>query len=105
MESRHKLCLEKTAMNWSIALHSPPPTPPTRSPAASFFTASSWLPGALHPTAVLLGPCFTDLGLPSLSPALHLALPARLLLPPGQVLSADGTALVQLVTTAAARTC
>ena len=79
MKTRHKLCLEKTAMNWSIAL--PPPLPP----AVSFFT-SSWLPGASpapsHSSPLGL-PHSTDLG-PSLPcpPALRLALLAQLLLPP-----------------------
>ena len=83
METRHKLCL-KTAMTWSITL---PPlcaplrrTPPT--PAASF--TSSWLPATPSiPQQFPWAPGFPlTRALSSCPPALRLALPARLLLPP-----------------------
>ena len=85
VETRHKLCLEKTAMTWSIAL--PPLCTPLRraplpTPAASFFT-SSWLPAP--PSIPQQSPCAPGFpltwALPSCPPALRLALPARLLLP------------------------
>ena len=91
MDTRHKLCLGKTTMNWSIAL------PPLCLPAASFFT-SSWLPGAsLHPAAVSLGPPLsTDPGPPFLVPQ-HCVWRCQpgCYCPLGQVLSADGTVCVQ----------
>ena len=43
MKTRHKLCLEKTAMNWSIAL--PPPAP--RSLLLYFIVAPRRLPRSI----------------------------------------------------------
>ena len=73
-------CLEKTAMNWSIAL------PPTLALTASFFTLS-WLLGAHF--ILQQSPCPPTFHCPRPSlpcpPALCLALPYRLLLPPRPV--------------------
>ena len=91
MKTRHKLCLEKTAMNWSIAL---PLLCPPQSPSLHHRGSQAPL---LHPTAVPLDPAFHGpRALPSLSSstAFGAASPAVTALP-GQVLSADGSVCVQ----------